>query len=232
MTAPGTAPTAASEARRDGTVRRHPALSPYLQSIVDTARALFDARASSIFLVTTADDGAAADDGADGAAQLEFVAVSGEGERHLVGQRLPVDTGIAGWVLASGESMVVDDLANDPVFDREAALRTGFVPHTLLAAPIAADERSLGVIEVLDPTSDGRGSLTELELLDLFAVQVATALEVLLEAGRAPAPTPREELAAAIADVFATTSVATIERAGRLLAQLATERSGRPASLP
>ncbi|HET9168816.1 MAG TPA: GAF domain-containing protein [Actinospica sp.] len=135
-----------------------------LQSVVDVARAIFGAQAGSVFLL---------DEDAD---ELVFQAVSGRGEGRLVGRRFPAGRGIAGWVAASGEPMVVDDLAASPSFDRSLAESTEYVPGSLMAAPLVHGNRVLGVLEVLDPVAQARGSLTELELLSLFARQAATAL--------------------------------------------------------
>lgn len=135
-----------------------------LQSVVDVARAIFGAQASSVFLL---------DEEAD---ELVFQAVSGRGEGRLVGRRFPAGRGIAGWVAVSGEPMVVDDLAANSSFDRSLAESTEYVPGALMAAPLVHGNRVLGVLEVLDPDGRARGSLPELELLSLFARQAATAL--------------------------------------------------------
>ncbi|MFD3726751.1 GAF domain-containing protein [Streptomyces sp. NPDC058671] len=156
-----------------------PAMEELLQSVVDTARALFGAQASSILLLEAAAD------------ELVFEAVSGQGQDFLVGRRFPAGRGIAGWVAASGEPMVVDDLRGGAPFDRDIAESTGYVPNALMAAPLIHGNRVLGVLEVLDPSPQARSSLTELDLLCLFARQAAVALNVLLtHTPRLPAPLP------------------------------------------
>jgi GAF domain-containing protein len=146
-----------------------------LQSIVEVARALFRAKASSIFLL---------DEEAD---ELVFEAVAGEGADKLVGQRFPSSTGIAGWVLVTRQSLVIEDVGADPRFGREAAESTGFVPKGLMAVPLLYEERSLGVLEVLDRPKDARFTLQEMDLLGLFANQAAIALDLLQRARRAQA---------------------------------------------
>ncbi|MET7754624.1 MULTISPECIES: GAF domain-containing protein [unclassified Streptomyces] len=147
--------------------RPDPAMAELLQSVVDTARAIFGAEASSILLLEAAAD------------ELVFEAVSGQGQEFLVGRRFPAGRGIAGWVAASGEPMVVDDLHDSTSFDRDVARSTGFVPNALMAAPLVHGDRVLGVLEVLDPSPQARSSLSELDLLSLFARQAAVALHVL-----------------------------------------------------
>ena len=141
-----------------------------LQSIVEVARAIFGARASSVFLH---------DDETD---ELVFEAVAGEGADELIGLRFPSSTGIAGWVLVTRQPLVVDELDKDPRFAREAAESTGFVPKGLMAVPLLHEDQALGVLEVLDRPQQAAFSLAEMELLGLFANQAAIALDLLQKA--------------------------------------------------
>jgi GAF domain-containing protein len=145
---------------------------PLLQAIVEVARAIFGARAASIMLLDDATD------------ELVFEAVTGEGEDTLVGRRIPSDTGIAGWVAASGQPLVVEDVAEDPRFARDEARKTGYVPKGLMAVPLLREDRVLGVLNVLDRPERRRFSVAEMDLLGLFANQAAVALELLLQARR------------------------------------------------
>ena len=156
---PGSAPAAAQDA----------AAAELLQSVVDVARAIFGAQASSVFLLDEA------------AGELIFQAVAGRGEGFLVGRRIPAAGGIAGWVVASGEPMVVDDLARNTAFDRDLAVSTQYVPDSLMAAPLVHGGRTLGVLEVLDPAAQSRSDLAELDLLALFARQAAAALRIVAD---------------------------------------------------
>jgi GAF domain-containing protein len=145
---------------------------PLLQAIVEVARAIFGARAASIMLLD------------EGAAELVFEAVTGEGEDTLVGRRIPSGTGIAGWVAQSGQPLVVEDVASDPRFAVQEARRTGYVPKGLMAVPLLRHERVLGVLNVLDRPERRRFSVAEMDLLGLFANQAAVALDLLLQARR------------------------------------------------
>jgi GAF domain-containing protein len=146
-----------------------------LTSVVEVARAIVHARASSIFLLDEKTD------------ELVFEAVAGEGADTLVGKRFPSSTGIAGWVLVTRQPLVIEDVTADPRFGREAAESTGFVPKGLMAVPLLNEERSLGVLEVLDRPSDSRFSMQEMDLLTLFASQAAIALDLLQRARQAQA---------------------------------------------
>ena len=144
-----------------------------LTSIVEVARAIFSARASSICLLDESTD------------ELVFEAVTGTGAAELLGMRLPSSTGIAGWVLVTQQPLVLDDVRSDPRFSRATAEKTGYVPQGLMAVPLLFEERSLGVLQVLDRPQRSRFSLQEMDLLGLFASQAAVALHLLRTARRA-----------------------------------------------
>src|SRR4051812_17715914 len=146
-----------------------------LQSIVEVARAIFSARAASVFLH---------DEEAD---ELVFEAVAGEGSDSLVGTRFPSSTGVAGWVLVTRQPLVIEDLESDPRFARERAESTGYVPKALMAVPLLHEDRALGVLNVLDRSQDVQFSLGQMELLGLFANQAAIALDLLQRARHAQA---------------------------------------------
>jgi GAF domain-containing protein len=144
-----------------------------LGAIVEVARSIFQAKASSVLLLDDATN------------ELVFEAVAGEGEEKLLGTRLPGGTGIAGWVAATRQPLVIEDVQSDPRFSKETAAGTGYVPKGLMAVPLLHDEEALGVLSVLD--RQARFTLQEMELLGLFANQAAVALDLLLRARRAQA---------------------------------------------
>jgi GAF domain-containing protein len=146
-----------------------------LDSIVGVARAIFGAQAASVLLYD------------EQAGELEFAAVSGRGAGEIVGRRFPAGAGVAGWVLAARQPLVLEDVASDPRFARSVAEQTGFVPRGLMAVPLLRDERALGVLEVLDRPQRANFSLVEMELLGLFAGQAAIALAIAERARRAQA---------------------------------------------
>jgi GAF domain-containing protein len=158
-----------------------------LQATVETARAIFHAKASSVFLL---------DEEAD---ELVFEAVAGEGAQTLVGRRFSSSTGVAGWVLVTRQPLVVDDLTSDTRFSREAAESTGYVPRGLMAVPLLAEDAALGVLEVLDRPADVPFTLADMDILGLFANQAAIALDLLRRARRAQAVLDGEGELAALA---------------------------------
>lgn len=160
-----------------------------LRSVVEVARAIFAAKASSVLLLD------------EEANELVFEAVVGEGEKDLLGKRFPAGTGVAGWVLATRSPLVLEDVARDPRFAKDVADDTGYVPQGLMAVPLLHDERALGVLEVLD--RQARFTLQEMELLGLFASQAAIALDLLQRAREAQAALAGEGSLAVVARLAA-----------------------------
>ena len=177
-----------------------------LQSIVDAARAIFGAKASSVFLHDEASD------------ELVFEAVSGEGQGELVGMRFPSSTGIAGWVLVTRQPIVIDDLQQDPRFARQAAEQTGYVPKALMAVPLLHDDDALGVLQVLDRAPTGTFSLAAMDVLTLFAHQAAIGLDLLQRSRRARAVLDQGDgRPASVARIAALLDASGDETASRLL---------------
>jgi len=146
-----------------------------LQSVVEVARAIFGAKASSVFLLDEETD------------ELVFEAVAGEGAETLVGQRFPSSQGVAGWVLVTRQPLIIENVTEDPRFAKEVAESTGYVPEGLMAVPLLHEEQALGVLEVLDRPQRTQFSLVEMDLLGLFANQAAIALDLLRRARKAEA---------------------------------------------
>jgi GAF domain-containing protein len=142
-----------------------------LQSVVAVARHVYQAAASSVFMVSPDTD------------ELIFAAVAGAGQQELVGMRLPAGTGIAGWVAASCQTLIADDVRDTDQFARDAADSTGYLPASIMAAPLIADGECIGVLEVLDRHTVQGGEpsreLDDMELLGLLATQAALGLSLL-----------------------------------------------------
>jgi GAF domain-containing protein len=143
-----------------------------LQSIVEVARSVFGGAAASVFLLD------------DDTGELVFEAVAGEGEEALVGTRFPGGTGLAGWVVMSGQSLLVDDVTQNPQFARDAAESTGYVPSSIMAAPLIMNSECIGVLEVLDRGARPRGELSDVDLIGMLATEVALALELVVKLRR------------------------------------------------
>lgn len=159
--------------------------APLLQSIVELVRAVFGAKACSIMRYDSTAD------------ELVFEAVAGEGHDSLPGRRIP-RTGVAGWVLIAEEPIAIEDVISDPRFDRTVAESTGYVPKALTVFPLLYDERTLGVLNVLDQSAAPSVGLADMEVLGRFASHAAIAL-ALVESARGGPPGADDRRAEALA---------------------------------
>lgn len=136
-----------------------------LQAIVEAAARLFGAAASSIALVD------------DTAGSLDFIVACGAGHEAVLGRRIPIGQGIAGYVAMTGQPLAVSDVQRDPRFAGDFARSTGYVPRSILATPLMSGDRVIGVMEVLDKIEAPSFGLRDMELLSLFARQAAIAID-------------------------------------------------------
>jgi len=137
-----------------------------LSSIVETAAKIFGAAAASILLVNEAEEA------------LEFKVSFGSADHDLVGTKFPYDKGIAGYVFMTGQPIATSNVREDKRFDQDFAKSTGYVPNSILATPlISADDRIIGVMEVLDKIDEASFDMQDMELMAMFAQQAALAID-------------------------------------------------------
>lgn len=143
-----------------------PALAPrgfddLLESIAEMARRAVGAAACSIVLVE--------------GDKLVFRVASGAGAEDVVGSHVPIGQGIAGWAVASGQALGIDDVGRDARFASDASDAAGYQPRAIYALPLDNGQDIVGVLQVLDPSADVAANT--LALLEPFAHQAALAVE-------------------------------------------------------
>ena len=118
-------------------------------------------------------------------AELVFVEAQGRGREPLLGFHLPLGTGVASWVAATRNPKMVNDVRNEAQFSSLVDQKTGLQTKSLICVPLAAGNRTLGVIEVISTEQEKAFSDSDLDALLLFS-RIATA--ALLKAEGTPAP--------------------------------------------
>lgn len=82
------------------------------------------------------------------------VATSADGPMFEI--RIPSDSGIAGTVASSGETINIADAYEDPRFDRSVDEASGFRTRSILCIPLVdKSENVLGVAQILNKRSGG-----------------------------------------------------------------------------
>ncbi len=136
-----------------------------LQSIIEAAARIFGAGAGSILLVNEEEQ------------VLEFRVACGPVGQNLIGTKYPLDKGIAGYVVMTGQPIATSHVDQDTRFDRAFAQSTGYVPESILATPLLSGDRIIGVMEVLDKVDAASFGMQDMELLGIFAQQAALAID-------------------------------------------------------
>lgn len=145
-----------------GSPTEHSAL---LEQIVQAAMHVLNARAGSLYLVD------------EDSETLVWEVALGERAAQLVGQRIPLGQGVAGWVAATGQAIAVSDVQSDPRWAQEIGRAVGYMPQTMLAVPLIVQDRVTGVLQLLDRDGGSPFSAADMETLGRFANQAAVAIQ-------------------------------------------------------
>lgn len=87
-------------------------------------------------------------DGDEG--DLRFLAAIGEVADQLRDMKVPAGKGIAGFVLSSGQPMVVSDVGGEETFYAEVDKATGYSTQMMLATPLRHNDEVIGVLEYIN----------------------------------------------------------------------------------
>jgi GAF domain-containing protein len=109
--------------------------------------------------------------------ELVFVLVHGAVRQMLEGYRFERRLGIAGQVAESGEPAVFNDVRGVPHFLPEVDERFGFVTKSVVAVPLVARSKVLGVLEVLNKRSGKEFTEDDVSVLSVLATLAALALD-------------------------------------------------------
>ena len=107
---------------------------------------------------------------------FSFYQVEGPAKPVLMTTTLPADKGLAGSVLQTQQSEVINDVHNDPRFYEKIDSESGFQTRNMIAIPLVAGEERIGVLEVLNKV-DG-DSFTEEEHFILLSIAEEIAFAI------------------------------------------------------
>ena len=136
-----------------------------LSRILETSLAVLKASDGSLLLLDEATN------------ELVFAVVRGSVADALLGYRLPPGAGIAGWVVNHCEPQIIMDVRRDARFYPLVDETFGLTTRSMVCVPIYLDNgRTLGVIEILNKTSDREFTQDDLNLILIVAQLAATAI--------------------------------------------------------
>lgn len=136
-----------------------------LDLITQSAVEILNAEAGSLLLTVD-----------DGSGDLEFKVAVGQASEELIGKRLEANFGLVGQVAATGRPVISNDTTSDDSWQSEV-VEEGFQTRSVLAVPLIAKDRIIGVLEVINKRDGSIYVEEEMELLTTFAGQAAIAFE-------------------------------------------------------
>ncbi|MFQ6101304.1 MAG: GAF domain-containing protein [Anaerolineae bacterium] len=139
-------------------------LDQVLATVLEEVCRLLNAAASSVWLTDSV------------TGELACRQATGPQSKIVRGWRLTPGEGIAGWVVRSGESLVVPDVQADERYFKGVDEQIGLGLRSMLAVPLRAKQDVVGVLEVMD-TETSRFDTGDLALVESLATTAVIAIE-------------------------------------------------------
>ena len=105
-----------------------------------------------------------------------FYQVEGPTKPILMASSFPADRGIAGDVLRTRQSEVINDAPSDPRFYRDIDAQSSFHTRNMIVVPLVAGEEQVGILEVINKTGGDSFSEEEHLLLQSIAEEISFAV--------------------------------------------------------
>ena len=136
-----------------------------LNTIMEMAAELIKAEGWSVLLLNEATN------------ELVFEAASGKAGKKLLGMRLTIGQGVAGWVARYGKSLIVPDVTKDPRFYSGVDKKTKFTTKSVLCVPMKSSDRIIGVVEVVNKIGGEPFTQDDFEIFENVVAHLTIALE-------------------------------------------------------
>ncbi len=139
-------------------------LAALLELVVETAIEIVDAEAAAILLVNQQ------------SGELWLEAAAGEWGNGTPPMLIPLEGSIAGWIIRSGEFLLVDSLPEDSHRFSEIDKLPPLTAHSILGAPLKFNEKTMGVLEVFNKRFETGFTGDDIHLLNTLAGQASVAI--------------------------------------------------------
>ncbi len=90
----------------------------------------------------------------DKTSELYYAIAVGENAESLKGLRIPLGEGVAGWVAATGNPLIVPDVGLDPHWSSFASKHPDLKIQSIACVPVRSGNKTLGVIQLLNSKLD------------------------------------------------------------------------------
>jgi diguanylate cyclase (GGDEF)-like protein len=115
--------------------------------------------------------------------ELYYAIAVGENSSTLKGLRVPLGEGVAGWVAASGNPLVIPDVSLDAQWSAFSRKHPDLNIHSIACVPVRSGNKTLGVIQLLNSKLDlmSEYSISFLRILcDYAAIAIQNARSMTL----------------------------------------------------
>ena len=137
-----------------------------LRTIMRTAESVMQAEASSLMLIDE-----------DTQELVYEVALGKKGKAVKEKFRIKVGQGISGWVAQHEKPLVVPDVTKDNRFYSRVDKETGFVTRSIICVPLKTRNKTIGVLQAINPIHKQSFSQRDLPIFREFATISAVAIE-------------------------------------------------------
>lgn len=108
--------------------------------------------------------------------ELVFVEVIGHVRDRLIGFRMPVDEGIAGWVVTNKSPTIVMDAREDSRWSPRVDQMIGFETTSLISVPLMNGDHVIGSMEMVNAHHNLPFTIEDLDVLLLIGHLTSTAI--------------------------------------------------------
>ena len=112
--------------------------------------------------------------------ELYIAAAQGELADQLKDKRLSLTKGIVGFAARTGAVITVSDPENDPRFDNELDLASGFKTRSVVCSPIQYEGKVIGAIELINSSRENGFTQSEANVLSYIAGAVGEYIDTSL----------------------------------------------------
>jgi Nif-specific regulatory protein len=139
-------------------------LEQLLEVIIDTATRMMKAKASSLLLLD------------EKTQKLYFKVATGEKSDEVRKFEVGLEEGIAGYVARKGEPLLIPDVSKDPRWDKKISEAIGFKTTSIACVPLKADNKIIGVFEIIDKEDGSPIREEDMKMLSVIADMASMAI--------------------------------------------------------
>jgi Nif-specific regulatory protein len=135
-----------------------------LEVIIDTATRMVEAKASSLLLLD------------EKTQRLYFKVATGEKSDEVRQFEVELGEGIAGYVAQTGEPLLIPDVSRDHRWDKKISESIGFKTTSIACVPLKAENRIIGVFEIIDKEDGSPIREEDMKMLSAIADMASMAI--------------------------------------------------------